>query len=190
MSSLPPRRAQTSHDRGRLRVTYPPPAPACAHRPQPGRSAGQVSPLQVTPPPPRRAQTGHSRGELPVQCPPSRPGSRRPATAGVSCLSRVLPPAPVCAQRPQPGHAASQVSPLPPRRARTNHDPSELPIPYPPPAPACANQPRPERAAYPVSPSRPVVRKPAEGGACGRSSVPPQVPPCANQPRPGRPPAR
>ena len=195
---LPPRRARTRHDRSEMPVVCPAPAPACAHQPRPGEAACHAS--------------------------PTRPGVRTPSTAGACGRSRVPPPAPACTNKPRPGRVACHVSPsdpglrapartgarclsrvaLPPQRARTSHDRSELPVTSPPPALASAHRPRPRRAACHVSSSRPGVRAPAPTGASCLSRVllpprrartspdrgvlpvtcPPPAPACANQPRP------
>ena len=128
----------------------PPPVPACAERPRPGRAA-----CPMTSTPPRRALYGIGWGVPSVRQLLPRPGVRGLATAGAWFLSSALPPAPACADRPQPGHLAYLVSSVPHRRARPSHDRGERAVTNPPPAPACAWRPRLGSAACPMTSTPP-----------------------------------
>ena len=184
VSPLPPRRAQSSHCRGVLAARWPPtrpsercvasagasprpgtssPAPACGDGPQPGCAARPPPSL-----PPRPAQTGHSRGVLLVYSPPSRPGVRRAGTAGACGQSTLPPPAPSCANQPQPGRAACHVS---------LYRPGER---TPAAAGACRGM---RRVKCP--PSRPGVPERATTGASPPPGSSSPAPTCADLPQPG-----
>ena len=211
VSSLSPRCAQTGHSRGvfpaRCRRARPgvrrtPTTGPCADRSHPGRAACEMSSLS-----PGCAQNGHSRGVLPVGCPPYHLGVCRTATAGTCCLRGVLPLAPACARRPQPGRDAYQMSSLLPRCAQTGLNWGVQPARCPPSLPACADRPQPGRVASQVSslsprraqtghnqvvlrarcpPSRPGVRRTATAGACCQIGALPLAPLCADWSHQGR----